>query len=392
MKKFFSGFFLVTTAILSSCIQNEPMNAECDILVAKITNENSKNLVYNESECSKEIASSDSIITFRLPAYFNNDDLLKGVSLEFAITEGATIFPQNGSKQDFSEGKVVKYTVTSEDKQWHRNYYAQFISIEKEELHTKFSFENFELEESDNPKYYNWFEILDDGYIHHQWASGNPGYKISKSSAKIAEYPTIPVTPAELETVSGNAVKLETRNTGAFGAMVNMRIAAGNLFIGTFDVSNALKDAMAATRFGKPFNKKPVRLEGYYQYAPGEKFQDKKGKEVVGRIDEPDIYSVFFKNTDENGNSVTLQGDDVMTHPNIVALARLRNHETVHYGLGEWHYFSIPFDYLSEIDKNTLDTYGYSLTVVFTSSIEGATFCGAPGSQLYVDEVKVVWE
>ena len=145
MKKFFSGFFLVTTAILSSCIQNEPMNAECDIEVAKITKvdnkeENSKDLVYNESECIKEIASSDSIITFRLPAYFNNDDLLKEVSLEFAITEGATIFPQNGSKQDFSEGKVVKYTVTSEDKQWHRNYYAQFISIEKEELHTKFSF------------------------------------------------------------------------------------------------------------------------------------------------------------------------------------------------------------------------------------------------------------
>ena len=42
--------------------------------------------------------------------------------------------------------------------------------------------------------------------------------------------------------------------------MVNMRIAAGNLFIGTFDVANALKDAMAATRFGLPFNKKPLRF------------------------------------------------------------------------------------------------------------------------------------
>lgn len=390
MKKFFSGFFLVTTALLSSCIQNEPMNAECDIEVAKITNENSKDLVYNESECCKEIASSDSIITFHLPAYFNNDELLKEVSLEFAITKGATIFPQNGSKQDFSEDKVVKYTVTSEDKQWHRNYYIQFSPIPP--IQTKLSFEYFEFEESNNPKYYNWYEMIGENEKNLQWASGNPGYKISKSSAEIADYPTVPVTPTEFATVSGNAVKLETRNTGAFGAMVNMRIAAGNLFIGTFDVSNALKDAMAATRFGKPFNKKPVRLEGYYQFAPGAKFQDKQGKEVVGRVDEPDIYSVFFKNTDENGNSVTLQGDDVMTHPNIVALARLRNHETVQYGLGEWHYFSIPFDYLSEVDKNTLDTYGYSLTVVFTSSIEGATFCGAPGSQLYVDEVKVVWE
>ena len=109
-------------------------------------------------------------------------------------------------------------------------------------------------------------------------------------------------------------------------------------------------------------------------------------------MDEPDLYSVFYKNTDENGNAVILKGDDILTHPNIVALARLRNHETVRHGLGEWHYFSVPYDYLNDIDKNTLDTYGYNLTVVFTSSIEGATFCGAPGSTLYVDEVKVIWE
>ena len=390
MKKIFSGLLLFSCVMFGSCIQNEPMNSECDIELAKITNENKEALVYSTTECQKEIASSDSVIVFRLPADFNNDDLLKEVSLEFAITKGATIFPQNGSIQDFSERKRVTYTVTSEDKQWSRNYYVQFIPVEP--IETTLCFENFELEESNNPKYYNWFEVLDDGFVNYQWASGNPGYKISKSSAEISEYPTIPVTPAEFATVSGNAVKLETRETGAFGAMVNMRIAAGNLFIGTFDVSNALKDAMKATRFGKPFNKKPVRFEGYYQFVPGNRFQDKKGKEVVGRVDEPDLYSVFYKNTDENGNAVILKGDDILTHPNIVALARLRNHETVRHGLGEWHSFSVPYDYLNDIDKNTLDTYGYNLTVVFTSSIEGATFCGAPGSTLYVDEVKVIWE
>lgn len=392
MKKFFSGVLLFSCALLSSCIQNEPLNSECDIEVASIANEEPERLVYSKTECTKEVPSADSVIVFRLPVNFTDNDLLKEVCIGFATTKGATITPENGSAQDFSDGKVVKYTVTSEDRQWHRNYYVQFISIEKEELYTDLSFENFELEESNNPKYYNWFEILDDGYIHHQWASGNPGYKISKSSAEISEYPTIPVTAEEFATVSGSAVKLETRETGAFGAMVNMRIAAGNLFIGTFDVSNALKDAMKATRFGKPFNKRPVRFEGYYQFVPGARFQDKKGKEVVGRVDEPDLYSVFYKNTDENGEAVILKGDDILTHPNIVALARLRNHETIQHGLGEWHYFSIPYDYLGDIDKNTLDTYGYNLTVVFTSSIEGATFCGAPGSTLYVDEVKVIWE
>lgn len=389
MKKFFLGFFLISITLFSSCIQDEPMNAECDIEMAKIVSENPEQLVYNTSECEKAVASSDSLIVFYLPSGFNNQDLLKEVALEFVLTSGATIQPENGSAQDFSEKNIVKYTVTSQDELWSRNYYVQFIPVEP--LQTQLSFEHFELENAETPKYYNWYEIAENTVVH-QWASGNPGFKISKSSAKIADYPTIPVSPEEFETVSGSAVKLETCSTGAFGAMVNMRIAAGNLFIGTFDVANALKDAMAATRFGKPFNKKPVRLEGYYQFEPGAKFQDKKGNVIEGRVDEPDIYSVFFKNTDENGNAVTLQGDDVMTHPNIVAFTRLRNYETVQYGLGTWHYFSIPYEYFEEVDKNTLNTYGYSFTVVFTSSIEGATFSGAPGSKLYVDEVKVIWE
>ena len=77
--------------------------------------------------------------------------------------------------------------------------------------------------------------------------------------------------------------------------MVNMRIAAGNLFIGTFDVANALKDAMAATRFGLPFNKKPLRFEGYYKFKPGEKFQNRKGTIIEDRIDEPDLYAYYIK-------------------------------------------------------------------------------------------------
>lgn len=42
----------------------------------------------------------------------------------------------------------------------------------------------------------------------------------------------------------GKGAKLETKSTGSFGAGVSMPIAAGNLFIGSFEVGNALKDAM----------------------------------------------------------------------------------------------------------------------------------------------------
>lgn len=40
-----------------------------------------------------------------------------------------------------------------------------------------------------------------------------------------------------------------------------MPIAAGNLFIGTFIVKDALRDAKAATKFGFPFFKHPKTLK-----------------------------------------------------------------------------------------------------------------------------------
>ena len=84
-----------------------------------------------------------------------------------------------------------------------------------------------------------------------------------------------------------------------------------------------------------------------------------------------------------------MKGDDVLTHPNIVALARIQN--PVH-DFNTWTRFDISFEYSGNVDEKLLKAYGYNLAVVFTSSIEGASFCGAVGSTLLVDEVKVVCE
>ena len=101
--------------------------------------------------------------------------------------------------------------------------------------------------------------------------------------------------------------------------MSNMRIAAGNLFIGKFDTKPALTNTMAATRFGLPFDKKPLRLTGYYKYAPGETYQDKAGKPVEGKTDHGDIYAVLYRNHDDNGEAFVLNGNDVKTNPYIGA-------------------------------------------------------------------------
>ena len=242
--------------------------------------------------------------------------------------------------------------------------------------------EDYMLEPVNN-KYYVWYSYNDDGILEYNWSTGNPGYRLSKSSAKPMEYPTIPYDGG----VEGYGVQLTTRDTGPFGAMVNMRIAAGNMFIGTFDADYALKDAMKATQFSLPFSKKPVRLTRYYQFTPGRTYQDKAGKEVEGKVDSPDIYGVFYRNVDENGNPVVLYGDDVLTNKNIVALARIANPQTTR----EWVKFDLLFDYEGrEVDDDILENFGYNLSIVFSSSIDGAVFCGAVGSTLLVDQVELI--
>ena len=342
MKKILCGLSLFAAFSLSSCIQNEPANSECDIEEAYVLASDEEALFFTPNDAVKDVASSDTSIVFYLREDFTDSTQLQALKINFKLTPGASITPENGSVQDFTHGG--------------------------------------------NGRYYEWFEKSAHGNDVPQWATGNPGYAISRSSAKPDEFPTIPWTK---DAINGQSVKLETCDTGPFGVMVNMRIAAGNLFIGTFDVANALKDAMAATRFGLPFNKKPLRFEGYYKFKPGEKFQNRKGTIIEDRIDEPDLYAVLYKNTDGHGQPVTLKGDDVLTHPNIVALARIQN--PVH-DFNTWTRFDIPFEYSGNVNEKLLKAYGYNLAVVFTSSIEGASFCGAVGSTLLVDEVKVVCE
>ena len=50
------------------------------------------------------------------------------------------------------------------------------------------------------------------------------------------------------------------------------------------------------------------------------------------------------------------------------------------------------FNYSEDIDYDILAKQGYSLTVVFTSSTDGAYYEGAPGSTLCIDNVKIICE
>lgn len=373
---------------LSSCFKEEPLNAECDIEQAYIHADNKilLNLLFtNPSDTLVNVQSDQTNIEFTMRPFAA---LTKQAPI-FRLTPGATISPESGSLQDFSKGPVT-YTVTSEDKQWSRTYQ---VSIKKGQTTMPNEIE-FEFEDAYLSKgYYNWQENWK-GDILDIWATGNSGFNISNPSAKPEEYPTVMIKDG----YKGKGVKLTTQRTGGFADVVKKPIAAGNLFIGQFNATDALTDAMKATKFGRPFSfsAKPVKLEGWYKYQAGEKFTDKNMKEL-DRHDYGTIYAVLYENIDEKGNAVLLYGDNVQTSKQIVALALVGethddNGKVAIGNTWEWHHFSVDFKYKKAIDPVKLKNGGYSLAIVSSSSSDGANFLGAVGSTLWIDSFKLICE
>lgn len=378
MIKLYHVLSIITiNTILASCFKAEPLNAECDILEATVAVDQPEDIFFSAAHAKQQVGYADSVIVFSVRRKAD----LKALSVRFKLTKGATISPASGSVQDFSRGPVV-YTVNSEDRLWHRRYSISFLPV----VHTVsdticFDFENYELERP-STKYYVWFQPQADGTLANDWATGNPGFRLSMSSATPQMYPTVPKADGH----SGSCVQLTTRSTGPFGVLAGKRLAAGNLFLGSFDLSKALKDALKATLFGIPFDKKPIKFTGWYRYKPGEQFQDKGGRIVAGRTDSAAIYAVLYRNQDALAHPVVLHGDDILTNSHIVGIARLAEIPSA----DSWKPFEVPFNYTVQPDEAVLTARGYSLAVVFSSSHEGDKFEGAIGSELCIDEVRII--
>ncbi len=371
---------------LSSCFKEEPLNAECDIEQAYIHADNKillNSLFTNPSDTLVNVQSDQTNIEFTMRPFAT---LTKQAPI-FRLTPGATISPESGSLQDFSKGPVT-YTVTSEDKQWSRTYQ---VSIKKGQTAMPNEIE-FEFEDAYISKgYYNWQENWNGNKLD-IWATGNSGFQMSNSSSKPVEYPTVMIENGH----RGKGVQLTTRRTSGLADAVKKPIAAGNLFIGQFDATDALFDAMKATKFGHPFSfsAKPAKLEGWYKYQAGENFTDKNMK-PLDRHDYGTIYAVLYENIDEKGNAVLLYGDNVQTSKQIVALALVGetqddNGKVAIGNTPEWHHFSVDFEYKKTIDPIKLKNGGYSLAIVSSSSSDGANFLGAVESTLWIDSFKLI--
>lgn len=368
---------LMVSMMLTSCFGDEPDYCEADIETATLHVDNPSQFFFQATDSIQTVFSTDNIITFAV----RGDADVSALAPVFTLSPGATVSPESGSVHDFTGGPV-RYTVTSQDGKWQRHYRVYVVPTLITVADTLYyNFEHYELEPTYR-RFYMWHNMLPDGSLGNDWATANDGFRISMGSAAAMDYPTTPLENG----YDGAAVCLTTRDTGPFGRMANKRLAAGNMFLGTFDIKIAMSDHLHATRFGLPFTSRPDRFTGYYTFEPGATVQDFYGNAIAGRVDSADIYAVFYRNHDAEGNEVVLYGDDVLTSDLIVAVAEMEYVAPT----SQWTPWDLKFVYREEVDEQLLANRGYSLAIVFSSSSAGGDFIGAIGSRLCVDKVRLI--
>lgn len=389
VKKLFAlSFLLLSLPLFNACIKDEAPNAECDI--TGVDEEWLKSLPEGT------ILGNPNIQNNSVSFLCNPNADRTALAPRFTLTPGARITyldkgvekEGNGEMRNFSTPQI--YTVVAEDNVWRKNYEVAFLPFVPFE---RCSFEDYKGEGKRG--YHKWLQPCDyHGYTFvsdYCWDSGNAGYALTGMAQTPEQFPTVSVEGG----VEGRCVRMITLSTGSFGRNLNMPIAAGNLFIGTFDVSKAASPtggARKATKFGlQMVAGEPISLQGYYKYTAGPVFTDIGQNVVAGRKDLCDIYAVLYEVDPEpaTGKVTPLNGNDVLSSDRIVALARIAEP-------GEpqnWKFFSEPFIYQNgkSFDEERFHHNGYSIAVVMTSSREGAYFEGSVGSTLYVDEIEIKW-
>ncbi len=370
MKNIYSlGIFLVACLAMSSCIRDEAPNAECDIVSVRFDN--------NEVLNRLPVISNDRILIV-----VNSGVNIFDLAPYFTLTPGATIEPASGTPRNFNSPQ--EYVVTSEDGKWHKSY---TVEVQRPgNINLRYNFEHVRQVSalSGKASYDVFYEIGNDGKESLTWASANPAFALTLQGTSPETFPTYQAIDSEM----GKCLALVTRSTGTFGQNMKKPLAAGNLFLGEFDMANALAKPLEATHFGTPFLSVPLSISGDYKYFPGEQYckmgDDGKLVPVEGMTDEFNIYAVFFEVTPDRQ---WLDGTNVLAADNsdIVAVAEIESRDAS----SVWKNFNIPFKYREGkvVDRDKLEAGRYSIAIVMSSSTEGDFFEGAVGSTLFVDNL-----
>lgn len=305
-----------------------------------------------------------------------SSDITKLVVTGLEVSSFATVNPSMGESVDFSE--PVSFTVTAENGDKH--VYQVIVKLSQAEI------------QLNNSSFEEWYEVsgskvyLEPGVSKEStiWATGNPG---------VVTLGAPNVNRAGDE--NNYHVLLKTVEL-PLGALLNQGIGAGSMFTGFFKLN--LSNPISSAKFGVSYSARPAAFSVKYKYSPGPVVKNGKLQTLQSAKDSCDIGIILTDRSSEPYKQV--------------AIAWFRSGENV----TEWETLQVNFKYGSisspgpyEVPKDIYILENGSerlvpvifgsgsekpthISVVFASSHRGDFFEGAPGSELYIDELNLIYE
>lgn len=302
--------------------------------------------------------------------FYVTDTLADSVQIvlypKFTLTPGATISPSAGDSINFSNGRV-RFTVWAEDS-IHRTIYQVYSDKAQALRYNMDLWETWPKGETNNDLTY----LTPQEEI---WQTGNEALRYWKKQGIYAMLSPYSVEK-ETQFIKGGdaAVKISTRYVNA----ATPALQAGVFYTGEeFEIN--LDEPLKSIRFGTPFETKPLKIKGWYSYTPGTQYYQNNTLKTE-MADTCRISAILYEINDANE---TLDSLDIYKDEKIIAIGMFESGATTP---NEYMPFEMRINYI----KSYFFTKKYKLAIIATPSRNGATFEGADGSTLWMDEIEII--
>lgn len=363
--KIFGIAFLSMLFTLSSCISEYHFGKYDQAKILALTVENQVGAVNIDH---------DALLITLLVDESSDIEKLKINTLE--ISSFATVSPAQGDIVDFSD--AVPFTVTAE------NGSTQTYSVIAKRSQAEIQL--------NNANFQDWFEVTNGSKKYYEpgvskdetlWGTGNPGV-VTLGAPNVNPSGSAENVFALLKTVELS-----------LGKLLGQGIGAGSMFTGFFKLN--LSNPISSAKFGVPYSARPKAFSIKYKYSPGPMVKDGKLNNLPNAKDSCDMSIVLTDRSTEPYKQVAVawfrSGENITEWKTI----------TLNFKYGP---ISSPASYERPKDVYILDNgkerlvpvvYGTGnekpthISVVFASSHRGDFFEGAPGSELFVDDLELIY-
>ncbi|MCU0377113.1 MAG: PCMD domain-containing protein [Bacteroidales bacterium] len=292
------------------------------------------------------------------------------------VSSFASVIPAQGDIVDFSN--PVSFTVVAEN----GNSQVYTVIAKRSQAEIQLNNANFQ----------DWYEVTSGSKKYYEpgkskeetlWGTGNPGV-VTLGAPNVNPSGSAENVFALLKTVEL-----------ALGKLLGQGIGAGSMFTGFFKLN--LSNPISSAKFGVPYSARPNAFSIKYKYSPGPIVKDGKLNILPNAKDSCDIGIILTDRSSEPYKQVAVawfrSGENITEWKTITldfkygAISSPASYERPKdvYILDNGKERLVPVVYGTGNEKPT------HISVVFASSHRGDFFEGAPGSELYVDDLELIY-